>query len=180
MTTVIAVQTEDDVILGWDSLATRSNEKMTLVEPKVWCRGGIIFGVSGTTRAMDLLYCIDFPEYDGTDARAWIITRIVPLIQAVLKENGQAALWDAEDGHADMGLILVVDGTAFVLDSLLSPSSTYEGIYTLGSGGDYARGALFAGADVMTALRVAADIDPYTGGHLTVRTASSLIIHEED
>lgn len=177
MTTVVAVQTEDDVLLAWDSLATRDNEAIDMTEQKVWCRDGVVFGFSGSMRLMDLLYTMEVPEYDGSEARGWVIKELVPAIQKVIEESSQTKFVD-EDGGVNAGIFVVVDGTCFSVDSMLSPLTAKSGIYAMGSGGDYARGALYAGASPMWALEIASQIDPYTGGEIHFSTYNRLVLEE--
>lgn len=178
MTTIVAVQTEDDVLLAWDSQMTRDNEKTPSHEPKVWIRQGVVFGVSGHARLIDLVYAMEFPEYDGSEARMWIIRQLVPAIQQVIEDSPNSEAVTGKDGDVRGGILVVVDGTAFLLDSLLSPLSSVRGHYAMGSGGDYAHGALEAGLSPAAAVAVAAEIDPFTGGKINVSTYSELVLSE--
>lgn len=176
MTTVVMVQTADEVLVGWDSRQTRGNEVATQTQDKVFVNGGLIFGVSGTLRANELFRTLDF-EYNGADAYTWLTREFCPVVRDYVRQNPEGL--QSEDGSWDFGLLMVVDGTVFGFDVWGTPYSTEEGVYTLGSGGDYARGALFSGANVSTALLVAAAIDPYTGGPVTVTTASQMLLSQD-
>lgn len=178
MTTVVAVQTEDDVILAWDSKATRDNEQGTLKAQKVWCRDGIVFAVSGSTRFMDLIYTGSFPPYDGSEARRWIITNLVPAVQELIANSGHGEIL-LNESSLTSGLMVVVDGQIFGMDTSLSPFQFTEGIYGMGSGADYAKGALYAGKNIEEAVGIAAILDPYTGGPINVASANELIMAEE-
>lgn len=173
MTTLIAVQKNGDVELGWDAQMTRANEVSFLKTPKMFVNGDVIYGVTGILRAGDLIETAEFPPYDGSDPRKWIIREMVPELKALFRD--EPVLLNEEGAMNEWGLMMIVDGEAFLLDSLFNPTQSIEGIYTMGSGGDYARGALFAGTSVMGALVVAASIDPYTGGALTTCLASKFL-----
>lgn len=182
MTTIIAVQLGDDAIIGWDSMATRDNEQSSMVRPKFVVNNGIVFGVTGTTRASDILETMEVPEYEGGNKRKWVIRELVPVLRANLAN--EKALVNPDDESVNFGVLVVVDGEVFLLDALMSPLQTVEGIYTLGSGGDYARGALYwvrdkyralDEEDVLDALHVASQIDPYTGGARIVTRARSYV-----
>lgn len=186
MTTLVMVQTADDVILGWDSLVTDGNEQTSMRVPKVIVNNGTIFAVAGRMRAIDLMATAPFPEWDGTDPRLWLIRHVDPVLRTALSHP--PSFFDEEGAVSSVGLLAVVNGQAFEYDSALSPYQSSEGIYTIGSGGQYARGALYANRlagrsigvhnmaldedDVMDALRAAAAIDTYTGGALCVTKAS--------
>lgn len=158
---------------------TRANEQSGMVAPKFFVNGGLLFGVSGVVRAMDIIETTRFPPYDGTDPRKWLIMSLVPVLRAAFEDEPGMV---SDDGQMDgFGILVVVGGQAFGFDSRLSPGQTTDGIYTMGSGGDYARGALFAGATVMEALHAASAIDPYTGGALMVTSASKYLeAHADD
>lgn len=176
MTTIIAVQTTDDVILGWDSQLTNGNEATQLIQPKVLINNGIIYGVAGVFRVADILECSDLPAYDASkypNPRHWIIKEWTPVFRDELA--GEPALFGEKGEALDWRIIMVVGGRAFELDSLLNPTESMEGVYTIGSGASFARGALFAGVSVMDALHIAGRIDPFTGGAYTVATASKYL-----
>lgn len=177
MTTVIAIQHEDDVLLGWDGMSAHGNEAQTWEGQKVWSQRGIVFAIAGVTRIADVIMSTEFPDYDGSDARFWIITKLVPALTKAVQ--GQTGLVDPENGSYQFGLIVVVDGTAFHIDGLGSPTQTKEGLYGIGSGSDYAKGAVVAGAHLMDALAAAAGLDIYTSYPLTVAWASELIVAEK-
>ena len=174
MTTLIMVQKDSDVELGWDSQLTRSNEKHSLTAPKIFVNGGLILGVTGVSRASDILETTEFPTYDPTlSPRHWLIKVFTPILQEALA--AQPYLMTDEGLLEGWGFAVVVEGQVFQFDSMYNPAQQADGLYTMGSGGDYARGALCAGASVAQALEVAASIDPYTGGTLTTCLASTYL-----
>lgn len=181
MTTVSAVQTEDDVLLAWDSKTTHDNEQYTSGHSKVFCKDGIVFGISGYTRVHNLIYSMDLPEYDGSDARKWINKKLIPAIKAEIIETGSdRLLLDPDDGTAQgWGWFVIVDGIVFLVDSTWGPNVSEEGVYGLGSGADYAKGAYYAGVTIKEAVEIASSLDPYSGGPINYSTASELIINEE-
>jgi hypothetical protein len=180
------VQTAEDTIIGWDSLMTNGNEQTVLVQPKFAVRDGAVWGVTGILQALDVVMFADLPAYEEGDPRAWLVTKWVPAYKEALKSY-PSLLQDNGDVQG-FDLFVVVGGQAFSLDSGLHPAQSTQGVYTAGSGGDYARGVLHhklqefmsVGVDldqndVLDALRVAAAIDPWTGGHLSTTTAKSYI-----
>lgn len=173
MTTVILRQLEDDVIIGFDGLATvGDNEAHDLVNPKVVVNGGVVIVVAGLARASSVLEFAELPEYDGQEARRWLSTVWYPKAKEALVEAG----FNPDEGDfREFTLHVVVDCQAFRIDSLGHVSSFKDGLYATGSGGDYAKGAVLAGAKTLRALQIAAELDPHTGGELTVTTASELL-----
>lgn len=180
MTTVVMVQQADDVLIGWDSQTTRGNEAANLIAPKVFVNGDYILAVSGPLRAIDVLETIELPEYPGVvDKRHWLIKYFVPVIQAAAVKF---ELIDKESEGWEFGLLLIVDGQAFTFDGGGAVYQTLDGIYTHGSGSDYAKGSLLSSrfdqinrgnhtielttGDVLLALQVSSEVDPFTGGPL--------------
>lgn len=179
MTTLVLVQTPEDVIFGFDSLTTFGNEQNTMINPKGVVNNGVLFLVGGSTAAIDQVEQLEFPSYDGTDPRKWIARVLSPALRQMIEDN--EFLLDSK-GRPEIGVLVVVTGQAFELDTVFSPGQNTSGIYTLGTGGDYALGALYvlkaAGItedDLMLALETAAKIDAYTGGALIVGRASKYI-----
>lgn len=182
MTTLIAIQQDDDVLFGWDSQATQGNEATEQVAPKVFANEGIVFAVTGVARAADLLEVGEFPQHGRGDIRRWIIGEWVPVARELFR--GEAALFNEDKGCIrQFGFLMAVNGVVFEMDDLLNPSRSREGIYTMGSGAAYAKGAALLSQSwgqvaediAFDALWAADKIDPYTGGPMTVRLASQLM-----
>jgi ATP-dependent protease HslVU (ClpYQ) peptidase subunit len=178
MTTLVAVQTADDVLLGWDSARSFGNEVMQLAHPKVWVSDGLIYGVSGSARFSDIMYATNFPEYDGSEPRKWLIRELVPAILRNVEASGHEAMIRDETGLISAGIFVVVDGTVYAFDGALSPTATTDGIYTTGSGGDYAKGALKHGATIYEAIEIACEVDPHSGGEIHIASANHMIATE--
>ena len=185
MTTLILVQTPDDVIFGVDSLTTYGSEQNVMTNMKAVVNNGVLFLVGGIMAYIDLVEQLEFPAYDGSDPRKWISRELSPRLRTMAQENED---FHKGPGNWGVGLLVVVDGQAFELDTIFSPGQNTAGIYTVGTGGDYARGALyqtkrvitgsFTQADVIRALEVAASIDAYTGGALIAGSAKKFIESE--
>ena len=179
MTTVAAYQHDGDVEWGWDSLMVTGNEQGVLLQPKVFAKNGAVYGIGGVALAINLIqYAEDWPSYEGGDPQAWIINTLRPALQKI--GLNEPHMDNEEHDHPEWQLLLSVAGIAFEFDSAFNPARLAEGIYTLGSGGDYAKGALYAGAPMMDAMAAASDIDPYTGGPLYVSYSSKLIENQKN
>ena len=176
MTTVVAHKTSKGVTWGWDSLMVTGNQAEVMVNQKVFVNRGLIYGVAGSLRALDVVQYAEFPHYDEEeelDARKWLITKWVPYVLDNFKDIPGML---TEDGELDGCSILI--GTrdeVFAIDGRLSVSHTPSGVHAMGSGGDYAMGAVMAGATVIEALHIAGNFDPYSGGAYTTVTASSYL-----
>lgn len=61
-------------------------------------------------------------------------------------------------------LLIRPDGTVLSLDGQGEPYEVEGAFHAIGSGGDYALGAMAMGADPLRAVQVAAEFDPMTSG----------------
>lgn len=66
-----------------------------------------------------------------------------------------------------LGAVLYPDGTVLLFEGCDNYYEVEQPVF-LGSGGDYAAGAIHSGADGVTAIEVAIKLDPYTGGEIQV------------
>lgn len=174
MTTIVMKVAGGDVIAGWDSQSTNGSFPAGMVSDKVWVQGGLVYGVAGALRTSDAIQAIDFPPYDGSDPRRWLIRVWVPAFRDAVKDD--PILFDAEEGCVKhVQILVVVGGEVFDIDSSLSPSQDVLGVYSIGSGAPYAMGALRSGSTVVDALSIAASCDVYTGGDLTATSVKVLL-----
>lgn len=167
------VQRRDDVVVGWDSQTSYGGQVSSLAQPKAFVVGGIVVGLSGTTKAMDVVRYMEAPEYDGSEPYSWLTQKFVPVLEATVE--GVPGLWNEEKDAVIFSMLAAVGGKAFLFDGLLSPSNFLDVNYAVGSGAKYALGALHMGASVMDALHTAAEYDVHTGGAMSVCNASSMI-----
>lgn len=158
MTTIAAVEQAGTVLVGWDSQATAGNETFDL-STKVFTNGSLVFGASGPVRAGQVLQYADLPLLDTWDVDRWVTRSLTPEIR---KQFVEAELVSKTDGMWQGRAFIVAGGRVYMLHSDFSWTRRASGRMAIGSGGDYALGALAAAADLPTALRVAAEHDPYT------------------
>lgn len=131
------------------------------------------FGVAGTARYGDILQYADVsPAHDlefgheDFDVHKYLVTEVVPSWQRAL-DKAYKLDPDTVDDWGKGSTLLVIKNRIFTFDGILSvcEHTKYAGI---GSGSDYALGAIAAGKSVRKALEIAAELDPYTGGELIV------------
>ena len=163
MTTIIYKDNE----FAWDSQTTwlRAHNGAS----KVFENGGVTFGVAGSSRTSDVLEFMSVPALEdykpGFNTREWIVTQLVPAIQDSLHEV--RALED-DKGLADSGghMILYVNGLAGYLSGNGAFVSDESGLLGVGSGSDYALGAVKAGATLEEAVKIATELDMHSGGEV--------------
>ena len=184
MTTLVAVQGPRWVVMGADSRVTEeSGRTYTLAKAgsKVSRNRKYLLGAAGDVRAINLLaYAFTPPDAQSfVDARLdrFITRDFIPALRACFEKNGYGETRNTETGSAETGteIMVAVNGAVYVVGPDYSWARDVTGLYGLGSGGDYAVGALHAllpdGSDdidqareaIKKALRVGARLDSNSG-----------------
>lgn len=172
MTTIIAIESPHIVQIGYDSLAT-GHSSFDLEQPKVFVNNGVVYGVAGRLSLATELKHSQLPKLPapGTNLDSWVTSTLIPRIRTVLNRGGGRM---GEDNF-EISMLIVVNERVYQISGDLGWHRRTDGIYAVGSGSPFAAGALYSGSGIATALQIAKDSDPYTGGKLTVTTASKLL-----
>ena len=172
MTTIIAKETSKGVEIGFDSLCT-GYDSFDLEQNKVFVNNGIIFGVAGRLLIATELKHADLPAppLSTVGIEKWITSRLVPKIRQLLNEIAPRR----EDDGFSMSILMVIQNKVYELSGDTGWHRRRDGLYAVGSGSPYAFGVIANGGSVGDALRVAASVDPGTGGRLTVTTSDALL-----
>lgn len=173
MTTIIAKETPNGVQIGFDSLCT-GYDSFELEQKKVFVNNGVIYGVAGRLLVATELKQADLPappSDPNANIEKWLTVRLLPHLRRILNEVAPRR----GDDSFSMQILVVIHNKVYEIGSDTCWTRRTDGTYTVGSGSPYAFGALATGASVSHALRVAAEVDPYTGGRLTVTTADALL-----
>lgn len=172
MTTIIAKrETNGTITIGYDSLVSGGN---TGACEKVWDVNGQIFmGVAGYARYGDILQYapverVHEAEFESPDfnIHRYVVTEVVPAWQRALQQ-AYSSDPETEEKWRKGEILIVVKDRIYTFDGLLSVTEHYD-FAGIGSGSDYAIGALVAGKSVAGALEIAAQCDLYSGGDLKV------------
>lgn len=172
MTTIIARKNPNGTVdLGYDSLVTGGAGGYC---EKVWDVNGQMFvGVAGYGRYGDIIQYAPVPrvheaEFESPDfnIHRYIVMDVIPAWQDALKKAYAPDPETNEDWRKGSILVVVKD-EIYTFDSIFgfSAHSEFAGI---GSGSEFAIGAMAAGKSVDKALEIAADLDTGTGGDLKV------------
>lgn len=177
MTTIIAIERPDGVIFGWDRQVTHGARRV-LGGDKVFTNAGIVFGHSGDVLDGNIIEYADLPKppkkLAGADADRWVTRELIPAIQSTL--SGREATSKKESKVSSNGSFLVaVAERIYQVSSDLSWLRSSDGMYAIGSGSDFALGALHAGADIDRALEIATRLDVYTGPDCASSTVRDLV-----
>ena len=166
MTTIVAVQYDDKVVIGADSRVTSPNGRKAAHSQmlKFSTRSPYIIAGSGECSPCDIAQHIWQPPIpkaiDLKDTYHFIVSKVVPSLKVCFKENEYK--WDTEDDEVKFAFLIAVGGQVFEIADDMSVCLDGKGFYGIGSGSDYAIGALASGVDIKQALRVAAEYDAYT------------------
>lgn len=163
MTTIVGVQYEDSCVIASDSRISSEGKIYTHPQmAKAVERGSYIIGGAGDYRALQVVLHVWQPPTVTVKAKAnpyeFAISKVVPSLKAALTEAGidfnKAA--ESVDDKFNLALIVGINGTLFEIDAEFSVAMNDNYFYGIGSGGDFALGALHAGASVIDAMRIAA------------------------
>ena len=170
ITTIIAHKTDAGVHLAWDSKVTPGGnhpEKVKLIN------GQFHLGVSGFSRHSDVLHYAEVPEVHPAeftapefDARGYLVTQVIPAWLRALKSTHEVDP-DTLDDWPKGSALIVIAGRIFTSDNIFAVTEHINST-GIGSGSDYALGALAAGKSVEKAMEIASTLDPYTGGQIYV------------
>ena len=201
MTTVVGIQGEGYAVVAADTRITSFSDDgpayhMTSLgsgTSKIATNGKYLIGTAGDLRAINLLTHAFSPPpvpvgTKGKKLDQFITVKFIPAMRACFDLHGYSPPENKENKEhiAEQGstLLLVVNATIYVIDSDYSWLNDSTGHYAVGSGSEYALGAISALAGgkkisstqaksvCLKALGISAKLDPHTGSpfHTYVQT----------
>ena len=205
MTTIVGLQGKDWAVVGADSRISTMDEnglvmsQTTLPESssKLSIKGSYIIGAAGDVRAINLLHHIyeppALPRIQTAQRMDQHVTqRIIPSLRACFDTHGYSPPDKQERDHQaeqNSTVLICVRARIYIIDTDYSWAQDNTGIYTTGTGHQYARAALHVLTGNSTkgltmtqaievtaqALDIAATHDPYTGGphHIYTQTGKA-------
>ena len=132
---------------------------------KVVTNGNFIIGAAGDVRALQVILHTWKPPVavakDKENIFQFMISKVVPSLKQQLNDYG---LLDTKssDKEFELYVLIAFNGNIFEIDSDFAVSRSDSGYYGIGTGGDYALGALYAGATPEQAASIAALNDSKT------------------
>lgn len=191
MTTIIGVQGDGFALLCSDSRITDVDEKGHATQAvslrdagsKIAQNGRWVLGAAGDLRAINILHYVFQPPTPtpGTRGRKldeFVTTRFIPALRECFEVHGYAAPNEDRQHVAEHSstVIAAVNATIYVVDGDYSWMSDSQGVYALGSGAQFALGALAtqipskakltiprAKSATLKAIAIASRYDPHTG-----------------
>lgn len=145
MTTLAAIQGDGWSVLGCDSRASGEwGDHMVLAVPKIVENNNILIAGCGMGRGSNILqFGWDAPQppaFGNLDE--WMSKTFIPSMREQFIEAGYDMKWDGEAAQHDSGFLVSVRGVVYPIFSDYGWDRDVRGIYTMGSGGEIARGAL--------------------------------------
>jgi ATP-dependent protease HslVU (ClpYQ) peptidase subunit len=162
MTTIVAVQGQAWAVVGFDSRVTEEGGRSYTLgrgSAKVVKNGQYLLGAAGDVRAINILaYAFQPPkalELAGVRLDRFMTSKFVPALRACFEDHGYAAKEAKEQAQHGSTVLAIVNGQIYEIDEDYAWVRDQTGIYSFGSGGDYAIGAMYAksGGDI-TSLNV--------------------------
>lgn len=167
MTTIVGIQLADRALIYADNQVTSSNRKYNhKAMTKITKRGDWHIAGAGEVAALDIAHHIWTPPTPTTkdikNLYHFVIAKVMPSLRECLANNGWDFKLETEDAYR-FRLLLMCKGEIFEIDDDLSVCLRDDGFYGIGSGHEFALGALHAGASPLQALEISAKLDLFTG-----------------
>lgn len=184
MTTIAAVQGPSWVVVAYDSSVSEDNRKYVLprTSGKMWDNGAYFLGAAGDYRAVNILAHSFVPpdpsKNRGIKLDKFMVQKFVPAMKVCFDNN----FYGKDNEHPSV-VMVVVNGTAYVIGENYDCARDESGLYAIGSGSQFAIGALTAldaetgrsiraaRSNLDVAMSIAATYDSGTGPptHITVK-----------
>lgn len=166
MTTIIGLQYDNKCSIVVDSRVT-DDSGYIYTHPdsrKISERNGYLIAGSGEVMPCDVAQHIWEPptptRAEKKDLFHFMVAKVMPSLRKCFSSNGIDL--DATKTEQRFNFLIAICGELFDIDDELSVSRNENGIYAIGSGGAYAIGALYAGADAYEAMDIASTVSAFT------------------
>ena len=174
MTTIIGVEYANRCVVLGDSRVVGDSKIYSHPDMvKVVTNGNFIIGAAGDVRALQVILHTWKPPVavakDKENLFQFMIAKVVPSLKQQLTEYGLLESKSA-DKEFEVYVLIAFNGNIFEIDSDFAVSRSKSGYYGIGTGGDYALGALYAGATPEQAASIAALNDSKTAEPFIIET----------
>ena len=164
MTTIIAVETPQSVTIAADSRIGGGLINDGWIS-KIVHNGDFTFAAAGYLRAIQVLEYAHLPQppenSDGAAEDRFVSVELVPALVEAFKSN--------EDSKTGSVFLAVIRGRVYEITGADGAwTRSQRGLYAVGSGSHLALGALEAGADPETAIKIASIYDSWTNDSVRV------------
>lgn len=186
MTTIAAIQGRDWAVVAYDSQVTEDNGRSYILSPKMGkvCENGpYILGVAGDLRAVNILSHNFHPPDPGSlyeeDLDKFMVTKFVPSLKKSFDNN----FYGKDNEHSSL-VMVVVNSTIYEVGGDYDVVRDDVGLYALGTGSQYALGAMYqhtleqtrtlknARTMAKSAVEIACRLDPGSSEPVRVKVQS--------
>lgn len=163
------------MVWGWDSQVSYYPD-FEMEATKVFANDVLVFGIAGSLRLQNILRYMDLPT-PPTRVSEVDKYMLKTLSNALREEFRDVEFAENRDGSSTFSGVVLVSllGKVYEFSPNFTAHRSKTKTYGIGSGSAFALGALAAGADPLTALKIAAKMDTGTGGRLYVKTESEVL-----
>lgn len=143
MTCIVGIQNNGVTFMAGDSCAASGWETRVSNIPKVFINNGWVIGYTSSFRMGQLLqYELKISPPSVIPDLGYMVTIIIPEIRKLLKESGYAKV---DSNVETVGTFLIsAKGKMFCIQNDLQVQQYRDGFYSIGSGDEYALGAMRA------------------------------------
>ena len=178
MTCIVGIAHKGKVYIGADSAAVQGWTRRQTELVKVFRRGPFLMGYTTSFRMGQLLeHQLPLPEQKGADDLAFLVQEFVEAVRDVFKRHGYAKV---ESNNESAGQFLLgYRGKLYSIDSDYQVGLMADGFDAVGSGAEYALGALKVSERmqptrrIKRALEVAAHFNMAVAPPFVVKTLAS-------
>lgn len=166
------------VSMAADSAGSNSWYKADRKDPKIWIKGGLLFGCTTSYRMIQLLrYQLEIPECPpDMDAHEYMVTRLIPNIRTLFGEGG--FLLKKNEREEGGNFLIGYRGRLFEIEEDFQVAEHVKPFAAVGSGCFIALGACYIlegmsgtpASKASKAVEVAAALNPFVGGPIQCLT----------
>lgn len=164
MTTVVFVERKDRIEIAFDSKVSAGYAVEELEQKKAFKVGPVTFGVAGSLGFLNALASQNIPQFQTTMSKQetdrWVQRVMLPLIKRAATEYSPMT---QVTGHMHSVVLAAVNGYVYDIGPDFAWVRNTSGIYAVGSGAEYAKGAVSGGATARQAVEVAIRHDAGSG-----------------
>lgn len=165
MTTIVAVRNSKGFVFASDSQVTDTERPyMHPSMKKVVAAGEYVIAGAGNARCCDvIMFGWEPPAYDGTEPYTFMVQKFIPEMR---RQHEDAGITLKED--EDFSFLIGFKNRIFYVASNYTVLESNTGLYAMGTGGNYALGAIAQGATIQEAIKIAKKFDVNTGGRIQI------------
>lgn len=144
MTCIIGFAADNSVYIGGDSAASDGHNVSIYSTPKVFKRGELVFGFTGSYRMGQLLryHLVPPARHEGVEDIEYLVVHLIPEIRTTFKEHGFSKTDSSEESGGTF--LIGYRGNLYVVYTDYQVSQTADSIAAIGSGAEVALGAMYA------------------------------------